>query len=291
VASARKRSRTPARRTPEQAGSGRKRDFTNPKLLITAGVILLIGVLAFFPVALATDQAAFCKSCHGMVPFYDAWAQGQHASHATCIDCHVDAGYPARFAHKFVALGEVYAQLFSNSKYPNYNAEVPNRRCLRCHPDIPTKTIGQFKHADHLTQGVPCAKCHATTGHKVSFASLDAAGVLNTANAPAGQEFVGQNPADTGGKGSAYPSHRAVPCQSCHDQANLQCSFCHAAPAGHFGPDCRACHSNAAVPFKQFTHPSAGEHDWRRKKCVKCHPNGYATVYCTCHKGHPPTGD
>lgn len=226
-----------------------------------------------------------------MAPFYDVWTRGGHATKAACIDCHVDAGYPARFLHKFVALQEVYAEFFTKAKYPNYNADIPNQRCLRCHQDAPTKIVGQFKHADHLSKGVPCAKCHATTGHKVSFAALDAAGVLNPKTATAGQEFVGQNPADASGKGSAYPSHQPVPCQSCHDQANIQCSFCHGVPRAHYGLDCRKCHSNAAVPFKQFTHPSAGEHDWRKKKCVKCHPNGYDTVYCTCHKGHPPKGD
>ena len=263
----------------------------SPKRLIILGVIIVVGVLAFFPVALATDQAVFCKSCHGMVPFYDAWAQGQHADHATCIDCHVDAGYPARFLHKFVALQEVYAEFFTNAKYPNYNAEVPNRRCLRCHPDAMTKVVGQFKHAEHLAKNVECAKCHAATGHKVTFAALAAEGLLNTSNAPPGQEFVGQNVADAGGKGSVTRGHQPVPCQSCHDQAKIQCSFCHKAPAKHYGPDCRKCHPDAAVPFKQFKHPSAGEHNWRKRKCVKCHPNGYDTVYCTCHKGRPPQDD
>ena len=291
MAASKQRPRTSGRAARQQTEPRKKLDFTSPKFLVTALVILAVGIVAFVPVALATDQATFCKSCHGMVPFYDAWAAGAHADKATCIDCHVDAGYPARFTHKFVALKEVYAQVFTNAKYPNYNADVPNRRCLRCHPDAPTKVVGRFQHADHLSKDVQCATCHATTGHKVSFASLAAAGVLNTKNAPAGQEFVGQHTGGTSGQGSVYPSHQPVPCQSCHDQANLQCSFCHSTPVNHFGPDCRSCHSNAAVPFAQFTHPSAGEHNWRKKPCVKCHPNGYTTVYCTCHKGNPPKGD
>jgi len=283
-----KSSRKPA---VKQAPPPKRFDFASPRLWITIGIVVVIGIVAFFPVALATDNSAFCKSCHTMVPFYDAWAQGGHAKDAACIDCHVDAGYPARFAHKFVALNEVYAQFFTKASFPNYNAVIPNSRCLRCHPDAPTKVVGQFKHADHLSQGVPCAKCHATSGHKVSLASLEAAGILNQKTVVAGQEFIGQNPQDTVGKGSVYPGHRPVACQNCHDQANIQCSFCHTPPAQHFGSDCRTCHANAAVPFDQFTHPPTGEHDWRKKPCVKCHPNGYTTVYCTCHKGHPPKGD
>jgi nitrate/TMAO reductase-like tetraheme cytochrome c subunit len=282
-----KRSSRPSARTRLETLDSKPKGLANPRVWIIVGIVVFIGVVAFFPIALATDQPAFCRSCHGMAPFYDAWAQGAHAEDATCIDCHVDAGYPARFLHKFAALQEVYAQFFTKATYPNYNADVPNARCLRCHPDVPTKKVGRFDHAQHLAQKVPCAKCHATTGHKVSFAALDAAGVLNTANAPAGQEFVGQNPADTGGKGSVYPGHRAVTCQNCHDQANIQCSFCHDAPANHFGPDCRSCHKDASVPFKQFTHPKT-HHNPLKRPCVKCHPNGYDTVYCTCHKGRPP---
>jgi nitrate/TMAO reductase-like tetraheme cytochrome c subunit len=292
---AKKRARQKVSRRPAaQAAPRRKFDYRNPRFLITSGIILIVAIVAFFPIALATDQPTFCRSCHGMTPFYDAWTAGPHATKATCIDCHVNAGYPSRFLHKFVALQEVYAQFFTNAKYPNYNAEIPNTRCIRCHPDALTKAVGSFRHADHLSKGVTCARCHAATGHKVTFAALSAAGLLNATNAPSDQQYVGQNSgvgAGSTGKGSVYPGHASVPCQSCHDQANLQCSFCHTAPAQHYGPQCTKCHSNAAVPFKQFTHPPSGEHRWESRPCVKCHPNGYDTVYCTCHKGHPPTGD
>ncbi len=72
-------------------------------------VILLAVVLAalFVGTALATDRPQFCPSCHEMQPYYDAWANGPHKD-VWCIDCHVPEGMPARFAHKFVALTEVY---------------------------------------------------------------------------------------------------------------------------------------------------------------------------------------
>ena len=262
--------------------------LTSPKTLVTAGIVLAIAIVSFFPIALATDQPTFCRSCHGMAPFYGAWRTGGHAGHATCIDCHVDAGYTARFAHKFVALQEVWAEFFTKATFPNYNADIPESRCLRCHPDAKTAVVGKFQHSLHTSRGISCAKCHATTGHKVTFAALDAIRLLNKANAPADATFVGQEFAGVTGKGSAYPGHQAVACQNCHDQANLQCSFCHTPPAKHFGANCRQCHSNAAVPFKQFNHPPSGEHKWSSRPCVKCHPNGYDTVYCTCHKGRPP---
>ena len=275
---------------PRQSQTGHF-DFANPKFLTRLGIAIAIAIVAFFPIALATDQSAFCKSCHTMQPFYDAWSQGRHAGHAQCIDCHVNAGYPARFLHKFVALKEVAAQLAGNSTFPSYNADISDSRCLRCHADAPTKVVGTFDHAQHVgRQGVSWAKCHADSGHRVTFAALQAVGLLNSRNAPANQTYVGETLADTAGRGSVYPGHRPVACQSCHDQANLQCSYCHAVPANHYGADCRSCHSNAAVPFQQFTHPPT-HHNYLKRPCVKCHPQDFQHVYCTCHKGHPPKGD
>jgi nitrate/TMAO reductase-like tetraheme cytochrome c subunit len=255
-------------------------------------VVVAVGAVAFFPTALLTDRPAFCKTCHTMVPFFDAWQQGAHKD-VWCIDCHVDPGMARRLEHKFVALNEVYAQFFKNARFPNYNADVPDARCLRCHPDVPTQTTtptSKFSHVTHLNKGVACAKCHASTGHKVTFVALQNAGLLNTANAPAGLTYVGQELRASQDKPSALPGHKPVPCSSCHDQANLQCSFCHATPANHYGADCKSCH-RPTVPFANFVHPPSGEHNYRSRPCAACHPNGYQNVYCTCHKGNPPKGD
>jgi len=41
-----------------------------------------------------------------------------------------------------------------------------------------------------------------------------------------------------------------------------------------------------------FHHPAAGMDNWASMACSKCHPNNaFATVYCTCHDGKPPSGD
>lgn len=263
----------------------------NRMILWGVGIAVVASVVLFFPVALATDQPAFCASCHGMVPFCTAWQQGKHKD-IWCIDCHVDQGYPKRFVHKFAALQEVYDQFFTSATYPNYNADVPDSRCLRCHPDVPTKvaSVGQFSHAMHLNRGVTCAKCHADTGHHVTFAALQQAGVLNVANVPGGATYVGEEFVGAPGKHSALPGHKPVPCANCHDQANLQCSFCHTPPANHFGADCKSCHK-PNVAFQNFSHPPSGEHGYLSRPCLSCHPNGFTTVFCTCHGGRPPQGN
>jgi nitrate/TMAO reductase-like tetraheme cytochrome c subunit len=256
---------------------------------IVAGTVALVGVIAFFPIALATDQPAFCASCHGMKPFYAAWQQGKHAQ-VSCIDCHVDAGYPARFTHKFVALKEVWDQFSSAPTFPNYNADIPDARCLRCHPDVASQpSAGGFSHQLHLARGLACAKCHATTGHQVTYTALSDAGVLNNNQVTPGTTYVGQQLSSATGSPSVLPGHKPVVCSNCHDQANLACSFCHTPPPSHFGADCKLCH-RPDVAFQNFTHPPSGEHSYTSRPCVKCHPNGYTTVFCTCHNGHPPKG-
>ena len=258
----------------------------------TIVAVVLVGIIAFVPAAIVTDRPAFCVTCHDMQPFYDAWAQGPHKD-VWCVDCHVPPGIPNRFLHKFVALQEVYAELATTPSYPKYDAWVPNARCLRCHDGLDTKKVGKFDHKQHRSRGVACATCHASTGHKVTFSSLAAAGILNRANAPAGMTYIGQQFQGTGtGKASVLSGHTPVPCSDCHDQANLQCSFCHTPPARHFGINCRQCHK-PDIAFKKtvFSHPSAGEHNFRSRPCAACHPDGTSKVYCTCHKGNPPKGD
>lgn len=281
------------RRTRSDRSSAARRRPRRSKTILWAVVVLaLVGAVAFVPAARITDRSTFCKTCHTMVPFYNAWEQGPHKD-VECIECHVDSGTARRFLHKFVALNEVYAEFFTHSTFPNYNADIPDARCERCHPEVtrPTTTAdGKFSHVTHLNKGVRCAQCHASTGHKVTFSALNDAGLLNPANAPAGLTYVGESFKASTGKPSALPGHKPVPCSRCHDQAKLQCSFCHAAPANHYGPDCKACHRPGRA-FAKFTHPPSGEHSYKSRPCAKCHPNDYRTVYCTCHKGNPPKDD
>jgi len=63
-------------------------------------------------------------------------------------------------------------------------------------------------------------------------------------------------------------------------------------PVRGTGTSCASCHKPLVAWTKAtFSHPSAGEHSYRSFACVKCHPNGYSTAYCSCHGGNPPKGD
>ena len=247
-----------------------------PGWWITLWTIVIVAVLAgaFVAVALATDQSAFCRSCHEMVPYNDAWASGKHAD-VPCVECHVDQGVLARLEHKFVALGEVRSHFTGDTKFPRATPpDVPAERCTRCHPDLPETTKSGFPHGQHVRKGT-CAGCHAQTGHAVSPAALQAAGIYQpgaVATIPPGAiAALGAGSADVAG-------HVAVRCSDCHDLAKTGCKRCHTSKHKPRG-DCLLCHQ-AGVSWK-FVHPKSGV------DCAPCHrrPSGHTNnADClTCH--------
>jgi len=288
------------------------------RFLFWAGVAVVAVLLAVGSL-IYTEQSSFCATCHEMTPYYTAWQAGGHHGHAQCVDCHIDSGFIAHMAHKPSELKELWDHFFTDNRFPNYNVDVPNARCVGCHKTVVTKSGSTFSHADHAKRA-KCQECHATTGHVVSLDALQAAGVLKaTATTP---------PVPAGLTPSAAAGHKPVVCQQCHDQAQMKCSACHqapheprgecsgchqpganfafvhgatgidcsqchTAPANHFGADCATCHT-VTVPFKKtvFTHTGdTGRHTSTSFACVKCHPNGFATASCTCHGGNAPSGD
>lgn len=244
---------------------------------------------AFVAAALYTDQAPFCRTCHEMVPYNDAWATGAHAD-VQCIACHVEPGLPARFAHKFVALAEVWAHFFGNTKFPlAVPPDVPSARCVRCHDTVAATLESGFSHAAHAELGF-CAECHYDTGHPVSDEALKDAGIFAEGVVP---QRLAAELAKVGSGKANLPGHPKVSCSGCHDMKAVPCSACHQAPVrGHsFGSkDCASCHQAGGRSW-EFSHLSVDEHNWRKIACTKCHPRSYASVYCSCHKGRPPSDD
>jgi len=284
-----------------------------------------LGLLLLLGSALATDRAEFCPTCHEMQPYYDSWARGPHEESATCIDCHVEPGLPARLAHKPVALGEVWAHFFGNTRFPLATPpEIPSARCTRCHDELP-ETMDGFPHAEHTEQGA-CAQCHVDTGHVVTTAQLIAADAYAPGVKPA--RLSGEVATVEGGRAN-LSGHPTTSCQRCHDMRKTTCSACHeppheargdcstchkpgvafgfvhpsrtarctpchTAPAGNHPATtetCVACHTEPGVTW-EFRHPGdLGEHSYRSFACAKCHPKNFTTASCTCHGGRPPEED
>lgn len=235
--------------------------------LLIALVVILASVVV---VSVVTDRPAFCTTCHEMQPYYAAWMAGKHHG-VSCVDCHVDAGVVAGFAHKFVALREVWDHFFTQPRFPTGSVSTPDSRCLPCHRTIPVRPGSRFSHVVHAGKAL-CAQCHKTTGHDVSDAALQAAGLLAA--------FV-----PTSGGTSASGAHVQVTCFQCHKPAT-PCALCHTPPHEQRGP-CEKCHPPG--PTWNFAHPPTAQHSYLSFPCVKCHPHGFTTASCTgCHGPQGP---
>lgn len=256
-------------------GRGPRRSTAKLIVLAVTGV-LLIGALAV--IMQYTETPPFCRTCHEMEPYYQAWATGGHTRTA-CVDCHIDPGLVAHGLHKFVALKEVWDHFTTTPVFPGQAVDMPNSRCVRCHPIVSNLSKSRFDHALHEKQG-QCVLCHSASGHDVSFASLKAAGILN----PSASAVATSSPV---GRGVPLAGHVTVECSRCHDMTRTPCSSCHRATHEPRG-ECSTCHRTASA--WTFAHPRT-RHDYRSIPCAKCHPNGYTTSFCTCHGTNSPKGD
>lgn len=280
------------------------------RLLLIGGACILVAA-AFVAIALATERPSFCRTCHEMGPYVDAWSVGRHTS-VSCIDCHVEPGMTARLSHKFVALGELWSHLRGTPPFPLDDRDpIPDRRCVRCHPLVTVDAAG-FSHAEHERYGA-CERCHRTAGHDVSEKALRDAGVYNEGYA--GTETTGPVRVDDGA--ADLPGHVAVTCARCHVMSATACpqchepvhkaagakkagacetchragstfaffhpkartcGNCHTAPKGHRAGECASCHNKPGDAWT-FAHPKSSD-------CGKCHtvpPNHYGSGCASCH--------
>lgn len=254
---------------------------------LTVAVVLAFLAVLFVGASLYTDRPDFCRSCHEMQPFYDAWASGEHKDR-WCVDCHTDNGYIGRMGHKFVALREVAVHFFGTPSFPQAAPPtVPDERCTACHEHVVIKKPASFDHQRHAEKG-PCQACHASDGHPVTRASLAAAGVLS---AQPSLHTISTTFTIVGGGNANIAGHVKVTCTRCHGMRETGCARCHALPAGKHprAAACEQCHS--AGPKWQFAHPTGVT------QCQPCHQapaNHYRAAIrplalCgTCH--HNPGG-
>lgn len=135
--------------------------------LIVIGIGSFVGLLAY------STAPSFCRSCHIMEPYYQAWANSQHKSVA-CVDCHYPPGSPQTILwKKFQALSQV-AKFVTRTYSSKPFAEVEDASCLRsgCHSlrllqgKVITEKNVIFNHRPHL-EGVRkdrqlmCVSCHS----------------------------------------------------------------------------------------------------------------------------------
>lgn len=137
-------------------------------VLAAGGLLGLLGVLGG---AKYSESPRFCKSCHIMQPYYDAWSTSNHKG-VKCVECHYPPGSKRTLLwKKFQALSQV-AKYVTRTYSSKPFADVEDASCLKCHPTrllegwVRTSNGVKFDHRPHLLEKrrgrqLRCVSCHS----------------------------------------------------------------------------------------------------------------------------------
>ncbi|GMU24218.1 MAG: hypothetical protein AMXMBFR13_42940 [Phycisphaerae bacterium] len=125
-------------------------------------------------------QPEFCRSCHIMEPYYQAWHDSTHRG-VPCADCHFEPGWRNTLKGKFQATSQV-ARYVTRTYGSKPHAEVHDSSCLRsgCHErrllegKVAWDVVNQrgdnvtirFDHTPHIQdlrrgKQLRCVSCHS----------------------------------------------------------------------------------------------------------------------------------
>jgi nitrate/TMAO reductase-like tetraheme cytochrome c subunit len=158
-------------------GKRLKWGLTRWGMFLTLFLLLMGGMAGFAEYSMQPD---FCRSCHIMEPYYQAWHQSTHKN-VPCTDCHFEPGMNNTVYGKFQASSQAvkYVTATYGSKP---HAEIRDSSCMRsgCHEkrllmgkvDWPVtterggKVTIKFDHTPHLTmerrgKQLRCVSCHS----------------------------------------------------------------------------------------------------------------------------------
>ncbi|HDM8037781.1 TPA: NapC/NirT family cytochrome c [Vibrio fluvialis] len=164
-----------------------------PLLLgIPIGVfVLLAGAASFQGVMVASNQNAFCFSCHlsmdTIVQEYQASPHyvDENTIHATCADCHVPHEFIDKMKVKIVATADIYHMLVGTITKENFEQHRPrlaqmvwddmvandSANCRHCHFgdnfDLSKQPQrARLNHEQMTKRGETCIDCHTGIAHK-----------------------------------------------------------------------------------------------------------------------------
>jgi nitrate/TMAO reductase-like tetraheme cytochrome c subunit len=234
-------------------------------VVLLAVVVFLGGGIAFAEYSMQPD---FCRSCHIMEPYYQAWHQSTHRD-IPCGDCHFEPGWRHTLKGKFEASSQA-VKYITNTYGSKPHAEVRDSSCLRsgCHGERllegsveweVTSSLGhmvtiRFDHTPHLEElrrgkELRCVSCHSqmVQGKHITV-TLDTCFVCHF-------------------KGQAHGRDEDVlgGCESCHSapKPEIRLStglFNHADYVGR-GVACVNCHSDSIK----------GDGEVPKQVCWNCH--------------------
>jgi nitrate/TMAO reductase-like tetraheme cytochrome c subunit len=143
-------------------------------------LVVIVGVAGALGFAEYSMQPDFCRSCHLMEPYYQAWHTSTHKG-VPCTDCHFEPGLENTLKGKWQA--STQAIKWATGTYGSKpHAEVRDSSCMRsgCHEqrllegrvkwDVPSVRGGHvtinFDHAPHLGgerrgKQLRCVSCHS----------------------------------------------------------------------------------------------------------------------------------
>lgn len=231
-------------------------------------IVLVVGIAGSAGFAEYSMQPDFCRSCHIMEPYYQAWHDSTHKD-VPCADCHFEPGWRNTLHGKFQASSQA-AKYITNTYGSKPHAEVRDASCMRsgCHEkrvlegkvdwDVPTSrgdmiTI-RFDHTPHLEpdrrgKQLRCVSCHSqmVQGQHI-VVTLDTCFLCHM-------------------KGAEHGRHEETlaGCESCHQAPKEEIRlptglFAHEEYTGR-GVECQNCHSEVV----------RGDGDVPRQVCWTCH--------------------
>ncbi len=108
-----------------------------------------------------------CVNCHIMTPQYDSWQKSSHHTVARCVDCHLPAGFIAKYIAK-AENGYHHSKGFTAQDFHEpimikaKNSRILQENCMLCHEDLVHGLYG-----GDLTDpaAINCIHCHASVGH------------------------------------------------------------------------------------------------------------------------------
>ncbi|HWQ74640.1 MAG TPA: cytochrome c3 family protein [Syntrophomonas sp.] len=156
--------------------NSRKKLFTARNIIIFAAIVIILGAGAVAGLVKASDNPAFCTSCHIMQPYYQSWdssdllANKHAAAGVTCHQCHESSVLTqAEEGLKFIT---------GDYKTPLDKRNLGTRDfCLACHDFDTVKSKTNFDdsnphdshqgeqdcnlcHNMHQQSQLMCSQCH-----------------------------------------------------------------------------------------------------------------------------------
>lgn len=275
-------------------------------------VLLFVGFLGFIITIEISSQPFFCRSCHIMEPYYQAWTESKHKN-IPCTDCHMSPGFVGTWRAKLQGISQV-AKYFTGTQGTRPWAEIDDASCLRsgCHETRLLKGRVDFNgvhfdHTPHLTlerrgKKLRCTSCHSqiVMGEHISVTTSTCI-LCHFKNRPVGNPVGGCTGCHAvptkpitlpGGRIYIHADvvGRGVPCVSCHATVTQGDGF---VPRSR----CYVCHNfpiknDMLQDHETLHHRHVTEH---KVECTNCHEeitHGYesqrrvAQVDCrACHVG------